>query len=122
MCDGVPEFGWTKWLVFWLALFTVTLSRGCQAREIVLCTTGEHIGYAAQTNLFDFEGHELRMVWFESASLIPLPDSGSTKYSFKFAQHSIVSSHHDGQQTLPTEGEQTVKLVHEWTAHRQAHD
>jgi len=51
-------------------------ARTCYARDIGICSTGDHIGYAAQSDLFDVEGHQLRLAWFETASLIPLPDSG----------------------------------------------
>lgn len=56
-------------------------ARTCYARDIGICSTGDHIGYAAQSDLFDVEGHQLRLAWFETASLIPLPDSGATRIS-----------------------------------------
>lgn len=49
----------------------------CHAREVVVCNTGETYAYAAQSSLFDFEEHKLRVAWFQSASLTPLPDSGA---------------------------------------------
>lgn len=57
-------------------VFSWFLFTCCSARQTVLCTTGEHIGYAAHNGLIDIDEHKLYISWFESANLIPLPDSG----------------------------------------------
>jgi len=57
-------------------LFAWSIFKCCQARDVVVCSTGEHTGHAARSNLFDFEENKLHFAWFETASLTPLPDSG----------------------------------------------
>lgn len=57
--------------ILWISMLT-----RCHARDVVICTTSETFGYAAQSDLFDFEEHKLRMAWFDTVDLIPLPDTG----------------------------------------------
>lgn len=80
-CRDSDCLDWSPGLRIIFSILWWGLLSCCRARDTVICTTGEQIGYAAHSSLFDFEEHKLQMVWFDTASLIPLPDSGKTSVS-----------------------------------------